>query len=665
MSELSIKPGISLGSYPQKRESRRDELEQAVADWFEHQRGRLRRRRLGPRMVVREVNRYEASLRDCSDEALNVVISKLRSQLHRRGLQRTLMIESFAVIREVADRVLGKRHFDVQLYGGWLMMNGMLAEMQTGEGKTLTATLPACTAALAGIPVHVITANDYLAERDCENMLPIYRRLGLRGSAVIDGMKPDHCRQGYLADIVHTTNKQIAFDYLRDRIEMGEDTGDLRLQYRQILRQRKPESGDKLLLRGLCFAIVDEADSVLIDEANTPLIITKTIPNEESADTYSDALYLALTLVADRDYQVDDRVRSVELTVTGEDSLEDLVVKLPKLWRNKRKRETLVKQALAATLFYKRDREYIVSEGTVQIIDQSTGRVMPDRAWEQGLQQMIEAKEGCLISEQREPQARISYQRFFRRYLRLGGTSGTLSEVAGELRRAYTLDVHRVATNQPSKRLMLGERIYSDEVDRKVALINRVRALNHAGRPILIGTRSVDESQRVSAWLAQFAIAHRMLNAKQDRNEAEIIASAGQQGAITVATNMAGRGTDIGLGPGVGDLGGLHVISLSLNDSYRVDRQLFGRCARQGDPGSAEAILSLEDDVLTCYYPAAILRLLQRVAGRGRVLPSWLCHALLRLPQRRNETRQCRIRKQLMKQDSRLRKTLAFAGRFE
>ena len=665
MSELSIKPGISLGSYPQRRESRRDEIEQALADWIERQRGWLRRRRFSQRAIVRRVNQYQAAARDCSDEELDVVIGELRARLHRKGLQEALMIESFAVIREAAGRVLGKRHFDVQLYGGWLMMNGMLAEMQTGEGKTLTATLPACTAALAGIPVHVITANDYLAERDCEIMLPLYRRLGLSGSAVFDGMQPDQCRQAYRADIVHTTNKQIAFDYLRDRIEMGEDTGDLRFQYRRILGQRQPDAGGRLLLRGLCFAIVDEADSVLIDEANTPLIITKTLPNEESADTYSDALYLASTLEAERDYQVDDKIKSVELTVAGEDSLEDLILKLPKLWRNKRKRETLVKQALAANLFYQRDREYVVHEEKVQIIDQSTGRLMPDRAWEQGLHQMIEAKEGCLISEQREPQARISYQRFLSRYLRLGGTSGTIGEVAGELSRVYGLDVYRVATNQPSKRLMLGEKIFRDEMDKKIALINRVRAMNRAGRPLLIGTCSVEESERVSAWLEQVDIEHRVLNARQDQHEAEIIAAAGQQGAITVATNMAGRGTDIALGEGVEALGGLHVISLGLNDSHRVDRQLFGRCARQGDPGSAEVILSLEDAPLTSFYSPAVLKLLSRLTGSGRPLPRWLSRLALRLPQRSLEARQCRARKALMKQDKRLRRTLAFSGRFE
>lgn len=665
MSDLSLKPGVSLGSYPQRQSDSTDDLEVFVRGWIERCHSFLGRNRLSQASLVRRVNRHQAALQDSSDEAFNAVLEELRAQLHRQGLSSSLMIEAFALIRGAAGRVLGMRHFDVQLHGGWLMMNGMLAEMQTGEGKTLTAALPACTAALAGIPVHVITANDYLAERDCELMRPLYQRLGLSASAVVDGMQPAQCQQAYEADIVHTTNKQIAFDYLRDRIEIGEDSGNLRFQYRQIKRRLSPGSNGGLLLRGLCFAIVDEPDSVLIDEANTPLIITRALVNEESADTYSDALYLASTLVSDKDYQIDPKRRSVDLTVAGEDSLEDQILSLPKLWRNKRKRETLVKQALAATLFYKRDREYVVYEEKVQIIDQSTGRVMPDRAWEQGLHQMIEAKEGCLISEQREPQARISYQRFFSRYLRLGGTSGTLSEVAGELQRVYGLDVHRVAPNQASKRLMMGEHVYRDATDKRIALINRVSAMNRIGRPILIGTCSVEDSEQVSVMLHQAGIRHRVLNAKQDRQEAEIIAAAGQKGAITVATNMAGRGTDIALGAGVEELGGLHVISLSLNDSFRIDRQLFGRAARQGDPGSAEAILSLEDAALAEFYGPAVIKLLRAVISEGEPLARFLSGPLLRRPQQRHEKRQCRVRKQLMKQDQRLRRTLAFAGRFE
>jgi preprotein translocase subunit SecA len=611
------------------------------------------------------VDAYSEALQNCSDQEFDVVVDELRLQLHRSGLLEPLIIEAFAVVREAAGRVLGKRHFDTQLYGGWLMMNGMLAEMQTGEGKTLTTTLPACTAALAGIPVHVITANDYLAERDCETLLLLYQRLRLSGSSVIDGMDEQQCRQGYNADIAHLTNKQVAFDYLRDRIQIGDDTGDLRFQYRHIQRQKTGPGDSPLLLRGLCFAIVDEADSVLIDEANTPLIITRSLPNEDSAETYGDALFLASSLVEDSHFKSDNKSRSIELTVAGEDFLEDQVLSLPKLWRNKRKRETLVRQALSANHFYKSDREYLVNDGKVQIIDQSTGRVMADRAWEQGLHQMIEAKEGCLISEQREPQARISYQRFFSRYLRLGGASGTISEVAGEMNRVYGLELLKVSTNRPTSRLMYGEKLYSDAPDKRLALINRVAGMHKIGRPILIGTCSVEESEQVGDWLKQQGLAHRVLNARQDKHEAEIVAVAGQQGAITVATNMAGRGTDIELGPGVKELGGLHVISLGLNDSYRVDRQLYGRSARQGDPGSAEAILSLEDETLANYFAPAVLRFIARLAGDGKPVPRLVSRLIVRLPQRSHERKQCRTRKALMKQDQRLRRTLAFSGRFE
>jgi preprotein translocase subunit SecA len=665
MSELLIKPGVSLGTYPQRPETALDDLEAVIKHWGGGLRKRLGNKRSSPRAIARKVKRHEARLQACSDAEFDAVIEEFRWQLHRRGLQEKLIIDSFAVIREAAWRTLGKRHFDVQLYGGWLMINGMLAEMQTGEGKTLTTTLPSCSAALAGIPVHVITANDYLARRDCELLQPLYHRLGLSGSWVIEGMTPEECQQAYQADIVHTTNKQIAFDYLRDRIEMGEDTGGLRLQYRQLQNLLRPGQGSKLLLRGLCFAIVDEADSILIDEANTPLIITRVIPNEDSSETYSDALYLASSLVVNEDYTLDEKHRSVELSVAGEDSLELQVSKLPDLWRNKRKREALVKQALAATLFYKRDRDYLVQQEKVQIIDQSTGRLMPDRSWEQGLQQMIEAKEGCLISEQREPIARISYQRFFSRYLRLGGTSGTLGEVAVELQHVYDLQVRKVAANKPSKRIMSGIKIYRDMYEKKKALVKRITELKHSGRPVLIGTCSVEESEQISAWLQEADIEHRVLNARQDQQEAEIIAAAGQRDAITVATNMAGRGTDIALGPGVEELGGLHVISLNLNSSHRLDRQLFGRCARQGDPGSAESILSLQDDALEKCRGSTMLRLLSRLCGQGNAVNGWLCLPFLRQAQHRHELQQIRIRKALVKQDKHLRRVLAFSGKFE
>jgi preprotein translocase subunit SecA len=665
MSELLIKPGVSLGTYPQRPETGLDDLEAVVRRWGERMRKHFGHRQLRPRALARRVRRHEEELKNCNDQEFDQLLEEYRWQLQHIGLVDQVIIDTFAVVREAAGRTLGKRHYDVQLYGGWLMINGMLAEMQTGEGKTLTTSLPACTAALSGIPVHVITANDYLAKRDCEILEPLYQRLGLSASWVIDGMTPEECQKAYQADVVHTTNKQITFDYLRDRIEMGDDTGDLRFQYRQIQRKLQPGNSDQLLLRGLCFAIIDEADSILIDEANTPLIITRPIPNEDSAETYSDALYLASSLLANTDYKVDDRYRTVDLTIAGEDNLELQISKLPQLWSNKRKRETLVKQALAAQLFFKRDRDYLVQQEAVQIIDQSTGRLMPDRSWEQGLQQMIEAKEGCVISEQREPLARISYQRFFSRYLRLGGTSGTLGQVAPELLRVYGLKVRKVASNQPSRRNMMGAKIYRDTDEQKSALIKRVVEMNRSGRPVLIGTASVEESEMVSQWLLQAELEHRVLNARQDQEEAEIVAAAGEMSAITVATNMAGRGTDIALAAGVEELGGLHVISLNLNETYRLERQLFGRCARQGNSGSAEAILSLEDAALENRRGPTMLRLLSRLCPQGTPVSNWACQPFLRRAQRSHESHQAKIRKALMSQDKQLRRILAFSGRFE
>jgi len=665
MSELNLRPGINAGSYPQKKESSLTDLEQTLAHFFSRIKTRLQRKKYSQGYISKQVNKYELTLQQYSENELTENIHQLRNQLHRKGLQKELIIEAFAVIREAAGRTLEKRHFDVQLYGGWLMINGMLAEMDTGEGKTLTTTLPACTAALAGIPVHVITANDYLASRDAETMLPLYERLGLSGGSIIDGMETSSRQQNYLRDIVHTTNQQIAFDYLRDRIEIGDDTGDLRFQFRQIQRNNRSNSSNPLLLRGLCFALVDEADSVLIDEAITPLIITKTLPSENDAETYSDALYLASTLFIDTDYKLNKRTRNIELTINGEDNLENLILNLPRSWRNKRRREMLVIQALSASHFYLKDKQYVVNEGKILIIDEPTGRIMADRAWEQGLHQMIETKEGCLISEQREPQARISYQRFYSRYLRLGGASGTIGEVSAELKSVYGLDVFKVATNRPCKRKVLSENIYRTKKIKQQTLIKRIQQLYQLKQPVLIGTSSVQESEQVSNWLEQESISHRVLNAKQDFDEAEIIAQAGQQQAITVATNMAGRGTDIKLGQGVAELGGLHVIALSRNSSHRVDRQLYGRCARQGDPGTAEAILSLQDTALEQFYSSTMLKLLALLCPGKKPIPALLANRILNLPQIKNEKEQSKMRRILMKQDKQLRRTLAFSGKFE
>ncbi|CAG7857769.1 partial Protein translocase subunit SecA, partial [biofilm metagenome] len=412
-------------------------------------------------------------------------------------------------------------------------------------------------------------------------------------------------------------------------------------------------------------ALVDEADSVLIDEAKTPLIITKARSNDEMPETYSDALFLASSLAIDDDFIIDSDAREIELTPHGEEKLISQISRLPKTWQNKRKREMLVKQALTAIFFYKKGKQYVVQDDKVQIVDEFTGRIMADRSWEQGLHQMIEVKEGCVITEQRQTLARISYQVFFRRYLFLAGTSGTLKEVANEMHRIYGLQTIKVPTHNPSRMIIMQERIFRTQVQQRKALIERISQLVAQGRPVLIGTASVAESEEVSYWLHDAGYPHQVLNANQDKQEAEIIAMAGRRSAITVATNMAGRGTDIALELGVSDLGGLHVIALNSNESRRIDRQLYGRCARQGDAGSTEAILSLEDPALQQFYSTAMLKLIKWFCAGSKPIPDFMGRLILRFPQMIKEKRQRQIRAQVMHYDKHLGHLLAFTGKFE
>ena len=657
------RPGVLRGRYPQKKETPSAELDKLVARWADKARYLFNRQRFQKDYIISRVNYYEHDLKQLSETDLTRQIAYIREKLLQGGLQEPLVIQAFATIREVADRTLGKRHFDTQLFGGWVMIHGMVAQMQTGEGKTLTATLPSCTAALAGIPVHVITANDYLAERDAKIMQPLYQRLGLIAGAVIDGMETEQRRLIYAGHIVHTTSKQITFDYLRDRLEIGEETGPIRFKIKQT--QKAHQGATPLFLRGLCFAIIDEADSVLIDEAGTPLIISKTLPPEESEETYVDALHFASRLKINIDFTINTAERTLSITEAGEKKLEEMTRTMSKLWQSKRRRHALVKQALTAQNLYIINKQYIVREDKVQIIDQQTGRIMEDRSWEHGLHQMIEAKEGCIITGQREPLARISYQRFFSRYLKLAGTSGTVKEVAAELHAVYGLQVADIPTHNPSQRQMLPERLYATSQAKWSALIPSIEELHKQGRPILIGTSTIAESEAISDKLIKNHIVHQVLNAKQTEYEAEIIAMAGQKGKITVATNMAGRGTDIELGEGVKELGGLHVIATARNEALRIDRQLYGRCARQGDPGSAEAYISLQDEKIAQAYAKFMLKLFSWFIRSDHSLPTLLAKMILRWPQKINENHHYQIRQQLMKQDKQQAKILAFSGKFE
>ena len=543
------------------------------------------------------------------------------------------------------------------------MLNGLIAEMETGEGKTLAATLPAVTAALAGIPVHIVTVNDFLVARDAAWMKPIYDAFGVSVGTIVEGASHEERRRAYYCGVTYCTNKQIVFDYLRDRLLLEQENRPLHRKLEGLYRAQ-PRAG-QLLLRGLCFAIVDEADSVLIDEARTPLIISRAGDTKEEERTYRQALDAARRLRTPRDYILRDRDRHADLTDLGRAHVVRLTARYGGVWASPTHRQDLVKQALAALHFYILDKHYIIDEGRVRIVDEYTGRVMADRSWERGLHQMIEAKEGLALTGRQETLARISYQRFFRRYLRLAGMTGTAREVAGEFWAVYRLGVARIPTNRPTRREAEADLFLRTADAKWQAVIDRVVALHREGLPILVGTRSVAASEHLSRLLDAAGIAHRVLNARQNKAEADIVAEAGQAGRVTVATNMAGRGTDIKLGPGVGERGGLHVIATERHDARRVDRQLFGRCGRQGDPGRYQAIVSTEDELFQDVYGTRLDWLVKSIAGTALDLPPALGRALFWIAQVTTEMRHSAVRRQLLRSDESLEDMLAFSGRAE
>ena len=663
-ASAALRTGVVQGVYPERPEPRLSSLDELGARLARSASHWLRGRRRPWERVPEAVAARAACFAGMGDAGLREAAAQIGRELRRHGFDDERAASSFALVRESAARALGQRPFDVQLVGGWVLLRGMVAEMETGEGKTLTATLPACTAALAGVPVHVITVNDYLARRDAEWMEPVYRALGLRVGVVASGMDPEARRRAYACDVTYVTNKEVVFDYLKDRIAVGSRPGRLQLAVRRLARARGGE--EQLLHRGLHFAIVDEADSVLIDEARTPLIISGASQDRTQEEIFRGAVGLARELAPGRDFEVDDAERRVRLADAGRRRLEALGEELGGVFRGPQRREELVRMALTALHCFRRDHHYLVVDQKVQIIDEYTGRVMADRSWEHGLHQMIEAKEGLPFSARPETLARISYQRFFRRYLHLAGMTGTAREVAAELQAVYRLPVVRVATHRPVRRRWLGQRVTARSDEKWDRIARRVAELHARGRPVLVGTRSVAASELLAKRLEGLGIPHRVLNARQDREEAEIVAQAGGEGRVTVATNMAGRGTDIRLAPGVAERGGLHVISSERHEARRIDRQLHGRCGRQGEPGSTEGIVSLEDEVFDVH--AGPLARLLAALGRDRAATRWgraALDAAVRLAQRRAERLHSRARRALLRHDANLDRMLAFSGRPE
>lgn len=620
------------------------------------------RRCLRLQRFVQEVQTQGQKYEDLGAQASRVMADEMRYRLRVDGWQRDLVARTFALVRAVATHTLGLTPFDVQVMGAWVLLHGMVAEMDTGEGKTLTATLPACTMALAGVPVHIVTVNDYLAQRDAAWMGPLYRALGLTVGIIVQGMPLEARRDAYACDVTYCTNKELAFDYLKDRLALGRQQSRIQLQVERVAGT--PARLHRLMLRGLYYALVDEADSILIDEARTPLIITSGTGNVPEQRAYQRALQLAEQLTAGRDFVCIDRERRVQLTAEGQERVAALTQEDGGLWAGQRRREALLGQALTALHLMQRDTHYLVKDGAVQIIDEFTGRLMPERAWEHGLHQLVEVKESCVVTGVHEPLARLSYQRFFRRYLRLAGMSGTVHEVRAELWDVYRLPVVTIPTHRPSQRRDMGTRMYATTAAKWAAVLERLKEKHARGQPLLVGTRSVAASEQLSHLLTLAGLAHQVLNARQDRAEAEVIAHAGAAGRIVVATNMAGRGTDIRLAPGVAALGGLHVMATAAHEARRIDRQLFGRCGRQGDPGSYERLVSWEDEIISM-YASPLWRWLGRAVVRAMPAGHRLGAVIVRRAQRRAERLHARIRRDLLRLDDHLESALAFAGRPE
>ncbi len=621
-----------------------------LASRFENYAGKLASR-------VKLVDECAPLFAGMSDEELTLAAKQMRGPLLRHGFRPDLVARSFALVREASWRILGLRHHSVQLQGAWAMLDGRFAEMQTGEGKTLTALPTAITAALSGRPVHVITVNDYLAARDAEELKPIYNMLGLTVGVIQHDDEADQRRAAYACDVTYGVNKEIAFDYLRDGLKLG----SRRTHASRMAGKLSGVDMPPLLLRGLYFAIVDEADSILIDEARTPLIIAGADSNPLPASVFTQALGFAGQLKASTDFMISGNGHNVELTSTGSETLKKLSDGLSGIWEARKAREELVNYALAAIHHYKIDQHYVVLDGKVQIIDEFTGRIAEGRSWQHGLHQLIEAKEGCEITGRHETQTSITYQRFFRRYLHLCGMSGTISEVAGELRAVYDVPVVKIPTHRPSRRTSHGTRVFGTSQQKWAAVVDTVIDRRSEGRPTLIGTRAIETSELLSKMLNAAGIDHVVLNAHHDREEASIVAEAGQAGRVTVATNMAGRGTDIKLGGGVEDKGGLHVVLTEFHESARIDRQLIGRGGRQGQPGTYEVIASLEDE-LPIVYASRLTRILdQTLKGAGEPLSATLAGILQFYAQDRAQRLQYRIRQQTLRFQDERDTMLAFA----
>ncbi|MCW8901498.1 MAG: preprotein translocase subunit SecA [Gammaproteobacteria bacterium] len=646
---------VSDGVYQERKDKPEPLLEELLRSWMARLPG-LKSRKKRIRKLIEQTNAFEPEIQQLNSDDLIKNLASNADLMRHQGFSDDLLSRSFAIIREASLRTQGLRHHDVQLIGGWALLQGTIAEMQTGEGKTLVATLAACTAASAGVSVHVITVNDYLSERDANYNRKLYEFFNLSVGIIQQGMSPAERKKQYGCNIVYVSNKEIVFDYLKDRIATSNATS---AHYR-LRHLYRPHQTPQVLLQGLHIAIVDEADSVFVDEARTPLIISESVPDENGEELYGTALDIASSLENGKHFEISND-RSIWVKPEGEIFAKELCSDLTGVWQSSLWRNELLEKALSAIWCFQRDQHYLVADNKIQIIDEFTGRLMPDRSWEHGLHQMIEFKEGCEITGQRKTLSRITYQQFFRRYLLLCGMTGTASEIIPELRRIYDLEVIKIPTHQPSRRKHIGSQIWLTSEQRWQAVAERAAELSIAGRAVLLGTRSVDASESLSRFLTKQNVEHTVLNARQDQEEASVIAQAGQPGHITVATNMAGRGTDISLSNELADNLGLHVILTEFHESPRIDRQLIGRCARQGQPGSFEACVSLEDDIFKD-HAKALLHFTNTIPFFKSTIPQWYLALMVRYAQTKAERHNAKMRIATLKNDRKLQRLLAFSG---
>ena len=584
-------------------------------------------KRLAP--MVDAITALEPEYRSLSDADLQAKTPEFKERLDRGEPLDDLLPEAFSAVREASTRVLGQRPFDVQLIGGIVLHQGKIAEMKTGEGKTLVATMPAYLNALTGEGVHIVTVNDYLAKRDTRWMGEIYNFLGLRVDTIIHGLDDEQRRLAYAADITYGTNNEFGFDYLRDNMKF---------------------SLEDYVQRDFHFAIVDEVDSILIDEARTPLIISG--PAEESTQLYYVLDRVGRQLKRDQDFTVDEKARSVLVTEQGVARAEKLVG-LENLY-DPRNIEALhhLQAALKAHNLFKRDVDYIVKEGQVIIVDEFTGRLMPGRRYSDGLHQALEAKEAVKIENENQTLATITFQNYFRMYHKLAGMTGTADTEAEEFKKIYNLEVMVIPTHKKMIRLDYPDVIYKTEDEKFRAVEEEIKECHQQGQPVLVGTTSIEKSEHLSRLLKREGIKHEVLNAKQHEKEAQIVAQAGQRGMVTIATSMAGRGTDIVLGEGVVATGGLHILSTERHESRRIDNQLRGRSGRQGDPGTSRFYMSLEDDLLRIFGSDRIKGLMGRLGmDDGQPIEHRLVSNAIEKAQKRVEGHNFEIRKHLLEYD--------------